>query len=94
MNIALPATLFMLLISTANAAEPPGDGANGKRLFETNCTGCHDTSVMTRKDRSVQSLDALKAQLANSAHMAKKEFTESETQDLLAYLNDEFYHFR
>ena len=94
MTITLSASLFMLLMSTANAAELPGDGANGKRLFDGNCTGCHDTSVMTRKDRTVQSLDALKAQLANCAHMAKKEFTESETQDLLAYLNDEFYHFR
>ena len=27
-------------------------------------------------------------------HMAKKEFSESETEDLLKYLNDQFYHFR
>jgi hypothetical protein len=55
--------------------------------------GCHDTSVLTRTDRAVQSLDALQAQLANCAHTANKEFSESEAQDLLKYLNDQFYHF-
>jgi len=82
-----------LAISAASAASLPGDSANGMRLFNANCTGCHDTSVMTRPDRSVQSLDALKKQLAGCAHMANKQFSETETQDLLKYLNDQFYHF-
>jgi mono/diheme cytochrome c family protein len=94
MKVILPASLFILLISAAQAASLPGDGVNGKRLFDGNCTGCHDTSVMARKDRTVQSLDALKAQLANCAHMANKEFSESEARDLITYLNDQFYHFR
>ena len=87
-------SLAILLTPTACAASSPGDSANGKRLHEANCVGCHDTSVLTRKDRTVQSLDALKEQLASCTHMAKKEFSESETQDLLKYLNDQFYHFR
>lgn len=53
-----------------------------------------NTSVATRKERVVQSLDALKEQLASCTHMAQKEFSESETQNLLKYLNDQFYHFR
>jgi mono/diheme cytochrome c family protein len=94
MKVILPASLFILLIAAAQAASLPGDGATGTRLFDGNCTGCHDTRVMARKDRTVQSLDALKAQLANCAHMANKAFSESEKRDLLTYLNDEFYHFR
>jgi hypothetical protein len=70
-----------------------GDSANGKRLYDGNCMGCHDTSVLTRKNRVVQSLDALEEQLPSCTHMAKKEFSENETQDLLNYLNDQFYHF-
>ena len=85
--------LLALLISTANAAPLPGDGAYGKRLYDANCMGCHDTGVLTRKDRVVQSLEALKEQLASCAHTADKELSESETQDLLKYLNDQFYHF-
>jgi hypothetical protein len=87
-------SLWILLIPTAYAASLQGDAANGKRLYDANCMGCHDTSVLTRNDRVVQSLDALKEQLASCTHMAKKEFSESETRDLLKYLNDQFYHFR
>jgi hypothetical protein len=83
-----------LLMPPAHAASLPGDSANGKRLFDANCTGCHDTSVLARKDRVVQSLDALKEQLASCTHLANKELAASETQDLLKYLNDQFYRFR
>jgi hypothetical protein len=87
-------SLLIQLMPTAYAASLPGDSANGKRLYDANCMGCHDTSVLTRKDRIVQSLDALKEQLASCTHMAKKGFSESETQDLLKYLNDQFYQLR
>ena len=87
-------SLLILLMTTACAASSPGDGADGKRLYDANCIGCHDTSVFTRKDRLVRSLDELKKQLASCAHMAKKEFSESETHGLLKYLNEQFYHFR
>ena len=93
MKTVLCVSLSMLLTPSAYAAPLPGDPASGKRLFDANCTGCHDTGVLTRKDRFVQSLDALKEQLDSCAHMASKEFSESETQDLLKYLNDEFYRF-
>ena len=56
-------SLLVLFMPGAYAAPLPGDSANGKRLYDANCTGCHDTSVLTRKDRLVQSLDALKEQL-------------------------------
>ena len=91
MKSILCASLLILLMPSAYAAS--GDSADGKRLYDANCMGCHDTSVLTRKDRVVQSLDALKKQLVSCSHAAKKEFSASETQDLLKYLNDQFYHF-
>jgi hypothetical protein len=94
MKSILGVSLLILLMPSAYAASLPGDSDDGKRLHDANCMGCHDTSVFTRKDRLVQSLDALKKQLATCTHMAKKEFSASETQDLLKYLNDQFYHFR
>jgi hypothetical protein len=81
-------------MQAAYAASLPGDIASGKRLYDANCMGCHDTSLFARQDKVVQSLDGLKDQLDNCTHMAKKEFSASETQDLLKYLNDQFYHFR
>jgi len=48
----------------------------------------------TRKDRLVQSLDALKKRLGDCSHTAKKEFSAIETQNIIKYLNDQFYQFR
>lgn len=81
------------LAASAQAA-PAGNAAAGERLHLANCTGCHDTSVYTRKDRKVRSLDALNLQFEACTHMAKKTFTPGEVQDLTTYLNERFYHFK
>jgi cytochrome c553 len=94
MQIILRVLLFVLLAPRAHAAELPGDSADGKRLHDAHCMGCHDTGVYSRADHKIQSLDALKEQLANCSHMAKKEFSVIETQNILKYLNDQFYQFR
>jgi hypothetical protein len=39
-------------------------------------------------------LDALKKRLGDCSHMAKKEFSAIETQNIMKYLNDQFYQFR
>jgi cytochrome c553 len=93
MKRMLVASLLTLLIQSAHAAPLPGDSAEGKRLLEANCMKCHGTDIFTRKDRTVQSLDGLKQRLVACAHAAKTEFSASEMQDLLKYLNDEFYRF-
>jgi mono/diheme cytochrome c family protein len=89
----LCALLLILLMPSAHAASLPGDSADGKRLHDANCIGCHDTGIYTRKDRLVQSLDALKRRLGDCSHMAKKEFSAIETQNIIKYLNDQFYQF-
>ena len=94
MKTILWALLAIILMPGAYAATLPGDSAEGKRVHDANCMGCHDTGIYTRKDRLVQSLDALKEQLASCAHMAEKEFSASETENLIKFLNDRFYRFR
>ena len=93
MKSILGVSALMLLIASAYAAELPGASADGKRLHDANCMGCHDTGIHTRKDRIVQSLDALKKRLGDCSHMANKEFSAIETQNLVKYLNDQFYQF-
>ncbi len=93
MKTIIYASLLILLAPSAFAASLPGDSANGQRLLNANCMACHQTDIFTRKDRQVQSLDALKEQLVACSHAAKKDFSASEMQDLLKYLNDQFYHF-
>ena len=94
MKSILCASLLILLMPSAHAASLPGDSANGKLLLDAHCMECHQTGVFTREDRKVQSLDALKEQLVGCTHMARQEFSASEMQDLLKYLNDQFYQFR
>ena len=94
MKSILCVSLLILLMPSAYAAELPGDSADGKRLHDANCMGCYDTSIYTRKDHLIRSLDALKEQLGDCSHMAKKEFSAIEAQNIIKYLNDQFYQFR
>ena len=93
MKSILGVSLLILLMPSAYATELPGDSAEWKRLHDANCMGCHDTGIYTRKDRLVQSLDALKKRLGMCSHMANKEFSAIETQNIIKYLNDQFYQF-
>ena len=86
-------TPIVLLAASAIAALP-GDRTDGKRLHDANCSGCHDTVVYTRKVRSVHSLDALKQQLDSCGHASKKDLSPTEKQNIIRYLNDQFYQFR
>ncbi len=93
MKVILSIPVMMLVTANAFAALP-GDDAEGKRLHDASCTGCHDTAVYTRKDHKVRSLDGLRQQLESCTHMANKEFSPAETQNILKYLNDRFYRFQ
>ena len=85
----------VIFVSSAAAyAALPGNSAEGKRLHDAYCTSCHNTSVYTRKDHSVQSMAELKEQLQGCAHMANKKLTDAEAQNLIKYLNDQFYRFQ
>ena len=94
MKSILCVSLLILLMPSSAYAELPGDSADGKRLHDADCMGCHDAGIYTRKDRLVRSLDALKKQLGGCSHMAKTEFSATETQNIIKYLNDQFYQFR
>ena len=93
MKVIFCAALAALLIPGTYAALP-GDATEGQRLHQANCTGCHDSSIYTRPDRKVRSLDALEHQVDGCGHAAKKEFSAAENHNLVKYLNDRFYHFQ
>ena len=93
MKAILTAIALTFLTLIAHAAVP-GDAAEGKSLHEANCTGCHDTAVYARKEHRVRSLEGLKQQVENCTHMAQKEFSPVERQDIVKYLNEQFYRFK
>jgi cytochrome c553 len=94
MKRILCVSLTILLTQSAYAAPLPGDSAAGQRLVDANCMRCHNTSVYSREDHKVRSLDALKQQLDRCSHAADKSFSATEMQDIIKYLNDQFYHFQ
>ena len=88
-----PVVLLVLAPLGAHAALP-GDAAAGKRLLDTYCMRCHDTSVYTRKDRQIQSLPGLRRQVKACGDMStRRDFSAAETQDVVKYLNEHFYRF-
>jgi len=84
----------MILLMPGARAALPGDSADGKRLHDAKCMGCHDAGIYTRKDRTVRSLDQLRHQIEDCSHMAKAKFSATESQNVIKYLNDQFYQFR
>ena len=90
------ALLISILISTALLAQPalPADSAQGKKLHDTNCVKCHNTSVYTRQDRKIKSLDALNERLVACTHAAQVTLTDDEQKSIAQYLNEQFYKFK
>ena len=82
------------LLALSALAASSGDSGAGKRLHDANCMGCHDSSVYSRKTRSVRSLDALKQQLESCGHASDKNLSPADKQNIVSYLNDQFYQFR
>lgn len=87
--IAAPLTVLAL----AATAALPGNSADGKRLLEANCFRCHDASVYTRPTRSVRSLAALKQQLETCGHAASKDLSAGDKENIVKYLNEQYYRF-
>lgn len=85
-----------ILLYTALLAQPAlaGDSSAGKKLYDANCTKCHDTSVHTRQERKIKSLDALDKQLIACAQAAQVKLSDTERGNIAEYLNEQFYKFR
>jgi mono/diheme cytochrome c family protein len=89
-----------LLISTPFSIALPaqaalsGDSAQGRKLHDANCVRCHSTSVYTRQDRHIKSLDALNERLGACSHAAQVELTDEEQESIVKYLNEQFYEFK
>jgi len=66
----------------------------GKSLYHASCTKCHSTSVHTRADRTVKSLDSLKKRVAKCNVNVGSNLTTSEVDAVSQYLNSTYYKFQ
>lgn len=91
---SLVATLLLIATSAAQAdALLLGDAAKGKAVHGRHCTGCHDTRVYTRTDRSVRSVEGLAGRVRLCNTQLKTGLSKDELDDLVKYLNESFYRF-
>lgn len=71
-----------------------GDPAAGKVLHNKSCVACHGSSVYSRADRKIKTPTQLAARISGcNANTGAGWFPEDE-QNVGAYLNQTFYHFK
>lgn len=87
---ALLAGCAALALSVTAAAA--GDPARGAKLHD-DCLGCHGTELYVPPRAKVKTLSALKKETEKWNDRMNPKFTKREIEDLVAYLNANFYKF-
>jgi len=65
----------------------------GMNLYENHCTKCHESRVHIRDDRKAKSLQEIRAYIQRWINVEQLDWTESEIDDVLQYLNTEYYKY-
>lgn len=86
--------LFVLSLFAWTSLALAADIAAGKKLYETNCSKCHDSSIHTRPDHKIKSLDALDRQLMGCSKGAHVELSDADRANVEEYLSEQFYKFK
>jgi mono/diheme cytochrome c family protein len=81
------------LLAAAAGAQAAGDAAKGEKLHDS-CLQCHGTEVYGPPKSKVKTLAALRKETARWGDHYNPAFKKAEIDDLVAYLNRDFYKFR
>ena len=99
----IPALILLLSAgSVLSAPFPNGDAQAGKKLFEQNkCSRCHvdmmggdGSAIFTRPDHKVTSPQKMVQQMHVCSGNAGITLSAQDEQNLGAYLNQRYYHFK
>ncbi len=95
--------LLFLFAATAQASSfTRGNAEQGRKLFDRyECSSCHKgkvggdgSAIFTRPDRIVRHADELIPRIKFCSGAVGANLTAQEEQDLAAYLNQRYYHFK
>lgn len=93
MKRAMPFVLAMAAFVGACGESPgTGDSVRGAKLHEV-CLDCHGTGLYTKPERKIKSRDALRKETARWGDYYNPALSEQDVDDLVAYLDKEFYKF-
>ena len=67
------------------------DPQQGQLLYETHCGTCHYEKVHERKGTKIDTIAALKVEVAKWARQTSRSFTPAELDDIAEYLNQSHY---
>jgi mono/diheme cytochrome c family protein len=81
------------LLIASPAAPAAGDAAKGEKLHQS-CLQCHGTELYVPPKRKIQSLAALRKETVRWGDHYNPAFSKAEIDDLVAYLNRDFYKLR
>lgn len=81
-----------VLLLAAGTAAGAGDPVSGEKLHR-DCLGCHGTELYVPPRAKVKSLAALKRETERWNDRMNPKFTRKEIEDLVAYLNANYYRF-
>lgn len=79
-------------ITIPGTAVAAGDPARGAVLHEA-CLGCHGSELYAPPKAKIKSLAALKKEVERWNDRYNPKFSKQEVEDLVAYLNRDFYKF-
>ncbi len=84
---------FFSVVALAAAATGvlAADAEQGRLPYETYCGGCHYEKVHDRKSTIIDSIAALKVEIAKRAAQTGRRFTPAELDDIAEYLNRSHY---
>jgi mono/diheme cytochrome c family protein len=86
------AAVFCGALVLAGNAPAAGDPVRGGKLHQ-DCLGCHGTELYGPPRAKVKTLSALKKEVERWNDRMNPKFTKQEVEDLVAWLNREFYKF-
>jgi hypothetical protein len=87
-------TLMTLCLLTASHLLLAADIGNGKKLQQKNCMSCHDDGMYSREDRFIKKMSSLRTQVQRCESTLGLTWFDEEVNDVTAYLNESFYHFK
>ncbi len=90
-GLALATALAVAGCSPSDSAK--GDPARGAKTHET-CLQCHGTDVYVPPQRKIDSLPALRKEVERWGDYYNPALSPQEIDDLVAYLNTQFYKFQ